>query len=145
MVRNRSQSDAGGYLHHDILMPKWESGVDEGVRFDDRAKVKTNACIDATSHVYQLATYAGNWATLIGEDPKPWTARANRLRDFIRTKLWSERGGFFFDSWAIEQPDLKHQAFEGMWPVVVGAANSTQAQRVGGGRMRALRPPRRCA
>lgn len=37
-------------------MPKWESGVDEGVRFDDRAKVKTNACVDATSHVYQLAT-----------------------------------------------------------------------------------------
>jgi len=120
----------GGYLYHDILMPKWESGVDEGVRFDDRAKVKTNACVDATSQVYQLATYAATWATLIGEDPAPWTARANRLRDFIETKLWSEDDGFFFDSWAIEQPELKHQAFEGMWPVVVGAASPAQAQRV---------------
>jgi putative isomerase len=120
----------GGYLYHDILMNKWESGVDEGIRFDHRSKVKTNACVDATSHVYQLATYAARWATLIGADPEPWTSRANVLREFIQTNFWSERDGFFFDSWAIEQPELKHQAFEGMWPVVVGAATSTQAQRV---------------
>lgn len=119
-----------GFLYHDILKNKWESGVDEGVRWDDRDKVKSTACVDATSHVYQLAVYAAKWARLIGEDPAPWTARANHLRDYIQTQLWSDHDGFFFDSWAIQQPELKHAAFEGMWPIVVGAATPIQAQRV---------------
>ncbi len=119
-----------GFLYDDILTNKWESGVDEGVRFDNRNSARSTACVDATSHVYQLCDYAARWAGMIGEDPAPWTQRADGLRHFIRARLWMEQDGFFFDSWAVEQPELKRQAFEGIWPVVVGAASPEQANRV---------------
>ena len=124
------KAQPGGFFYEDILTDKWESGVDEGVRFDDRNLDKSNACVDATSHVYQMCDLAAHWASTLGEDPIPWRQRADVLRQFIRTRLWDRQTGFFYDSWAVGQPELKHQAFEGMWPVVVGAATGEQANRV---------------
>ncbi len=125
----RAQPD--GFLYLDILTRQWESGVDEGVRFDaTRGGVKDNACIDATSQVYQMYVYAARWAGLLGEDPAPYQRRAAELRKYIQTQMWDAKDGFFYDAWAIKNPALKAHAFEGMWPVVVGAATPEQARRV---------------
>jgi hypothetical protein len=123
----RAQPD--GFFYTDIRDHKWESGVDEGVRFDSAAR-GPKACIDATCHVYQLCDFAAKWAAMLGEDPAPWAARAERLRHFITTRLWDERSGFFYDIWAIEDPKQQTGAFEGLWPLIVGAAEPEQARRV---------------
>ena len=118
-----------GFFYNDIICRKWESGVDEGVRFDE-ADLGPRACIDATSHVYQLCDCAAEWAEMLGKDATAWRRRARRLGKFVRNFMWDEQRGFFFDSWAIENPALRRQAFDGMWPVVVGIATAGQANRV---------------
>lgn len=93
----RAQPD--GFLYLDIVNHKWESGVDEGIRFDDTglaaAHPKSTACVDATAHVYQMFVYAAKWARELGQDPAPFEAKADHLRTFIQTKLWSQEDEFF--------------------------------------------------
>lgn len=136
----RAQPD--GFLYLDIVNHKWESGVDEGIRFDDSglasAHPQSTACVDATAHVYQMYVYAAKWAHELGQDARPFEVRADHLRTFIRTKLWDPRDGFFYDSWILDGsgPDrstprrARTRSFEGMWPMVVGAATPAQARRV---------------
>jgi hypothetical protein len=135
-----------GFLYLDIVNNKWESGVDEGVRFDGTGpghKPGSTACIDATAHVYQMYVYGAKWSRILGRDPELFQAKADHLRHFIQTSLWSERDGFFYDSWVLDRaPDGPRQnwhgtlapgrahPFEGMWPMVVGAASQTQGRRV---------------
>jgi len=119
----------GGFFYSDITSRLWESGVDEGARFD-RSYPDPLACVDATSHVYQLYEFAARWAERLGENPEPWRGKARRLREFIRTRMWDERDGFFYDAWAKDDPKLRVEAFEGLWPLMVGAADHEQAMRV---------------
>lgn len=135
-----------GFLYTDITTNQWESGVDEGVRFDGTGpghKPTSTACVDATAHVYQMYVYGAKWSRMLGRNPTVFDAKAAHLREFIRTKLWSERDGYFYDSWVLERaPDGPRESwhgtpapgrahpFEGMWPVIVGAASDQQAARV---------------
>jgi glycogen debranching enzyme len=118
-----------GFYYLDILDRTWESGVDEGVRFDS-VQPGPFACVDATSHVYALYAYAVDWGERTGVDVRDYRQRANELRTFIRRELYDEKSGYFYDIWAIRDPSTRHMSFEGMWPVVVGAATPRQAQRV---------------
>lgn len=135
-----------GFYYQDIATRQWESGVDDGVRFDGFTAGHPpahDACIDATSHVYQMYVIGAKWQHLLGRDNRVFEARAAHLRQFIQTALWSERDGFFYDAWTLDaHPDGpratwnktatpgRPHAFEGLWPVMVGAATPAQAQRV---------------
>jgi hypothetical protein len=126
-----------GFLYLDIVNHKWESGVDQGIRFDDSGLASSHpestACVDATSQVYQEYVYAAKWARALGQDATPLEARAAVLKTFIQTKLWDEKNGFFYDSWILDGSVVERErtdSFEGMWPMVVGAATQKQGQRV---------------
>ncbi len=136
-----------GFLYLDIVNGKWESGVDQGVRFDGLGrggrKPTSTACVDATAHVYQMYVYAASWSAALRKDPRVFQRRAEELQHFMQTRLWSERDGFFYDSWVLDAaPDGPRErwngtpapgrahSFEGMWPVVVGAATELQGRRV---------------
>jgi len=118
-----------GFYYTDILNHKWESGIDEGVRFHEVA-TGPFACVDATPHVYLLYTHAAKWAALLGEDAKPFEDEAAHLRSFMQDELFDDETGFFHDIWAVGNPDRRPLAFEGIWPMVVGAASPHQAARV---------------
>ncbi len=135
-----------GFLYSDITTNQWESGVDEGVRFDGTGpghKPPSTACVDATAHVYQLYVFGAKWSRLLGRDAGSFDRKASHLQNFMQSKLWSERDGYFYDSWVLERapdgpekswhgtvaPGRSH-AFEGMWPMIVGAAKPAQATRV---------------
>ena len=123
------KAQPAGFFYNDILLHKWESGVDEGVRFD-QTEMGPKACVDATCHVYQLYDHAARWARQLGVDDKPWRERAESLAEFVRTELWDEQSGFFYDVWTKENPKMRPAAFEGMWPLVTGIATPAQARRV---------------
>ncbi|MGQ9629436.1 MAG: amylo-alpha-1,6-glucosidase [bacterium] len=125
--KNR-KAEGKGFYYIDILNRLWESGVDEGVRFDD-VPTEPLACVDATSHVYALYDYAARWSMLLGRDAKTFSERADDLRSFIQNELFDEETGFFHDIWSVGRPKRRPLAFEGMWPVVVGAATREQANR----------------
>jgi len=48
----------------------------------------------------------------------------------MQRELWDAESGFFYDAWLVRHAERRHLAFEGMWPMVVGAATNEQAQRV---------------
>lgn len=137
------KSEPSGFFYRDVLDRRWESGIDEGVRFDagpkdvslrdvrlkDEAPRGPLACVDATSHVYALYTYAARWSSQGGAEETGINPVADGLASFIRESLFDEETGFFHDSWSVGRPEVRPCAFEGMWPVVVGAATDEQAQR----------------
>lgn len=124
----RRRAEVAGYYYTDILDHRWESGVDEGVRFDD-AVPGPFACVDATAHVHLMYDHASRWATALGRNSRALAAKAARLGAFVQNELFDEETGFFHDIWAAGKPELRRIALEGMWPVVVGAATEDQAKR----------------
>ncbi len=126
---NHRRATDAGYYYTDILDRTWESGVDEGVRFDD-AQSGRLACVDATAHVYSLYENAAAWSERMGADGGEFQQHAERLRAYIQNELFDAETGTFYDIWAIGDPFKRRLTFEGMWPAVVGAATPEQANRV---------------
>ncbi|EDY19132.1 Glycogen debranching protein-like protein [Chthoniobacter flavus Ellin428] len=124
----RMASD-GGFYYLDVIQKTWESGMDEGIRCDERPPGPA-ASVDATAHVYMLYDHAARWSGALGKPDPAWTDKAPKLQKLITTLLWDDQTGFFYDSWSAHHPELRHLAFEGMWPMVVGAATPAQAKRV---------------
>ncbi len=125
---NNRKADGEGFFYNDILLHLWESGVDEGVRFDESGMGKW-ACIDATSHVYLLYKYAVKWGKYLGMDTTYFAHREKEIGNFIRNDLYDKSSGTFYDIWSMKNPQLRHLDFESMWPLVVGAATKEQAER----------------
>lgn len=119
----------GGFYYLDQKEDTWESGMDEGIRYEFRP-TRTAAAVDACSHLYLLFEHAARWSRQLGEPAGEWERKAAELRKFIREELWDPQTGFFYDHWLVREPSRRHLAFEGMWPVVVGAATTEQARRV---------------
>ena len=119
----------GGFYYLDVTVNTWESGMDEGIRYDERPAVP-DACVDACAHLYLLYDCAARWSRTLQRPAAEWADKAKELREFIRHELWDTTTGFFYDRWTVRRPERRHLAFEGMWPVVVGAATPEQAKRV---------------
>jgi neutral trehalase len=77
-----------------------------------------------------LYDHAARWSRKLGQPAAAWTEKAEALQRFIQKELWDPATGFFYDRWIVRQPERRHLAFEGMWPVVAGAATHAQAMRV---------------
>jgi hypothetical protein len=119
----------GGFYYLDVIQRPWESGVDEGIRYDQRPPAAA-ASVDACAHVYLLYEQAARWSRKLGQPYALWEDKAKSLRQFIQKQLWDPESGFFYDTWTVRRADRRHLAFEGMWPVVTGAATPAQAMRV---------------
>jgi hypothetical protein len=119
----------GGFYYLDITTGPWESGMDEGIRYDARPPAPA-ACVDATSHVFMLYDHAARWSRKLNRPSPLWEEKAAAMRRFIQREFWDDQSGFFYDQWTAHEPGHRHLAFEGMWPVVTGAASREQAQRV---------------
>ncbi|MBN1458289.1 MAG: glycoside hydrolase, partial [Armatimonadetes bacterium] len=78
-----------GFYYTDILNHKWESGIDEGVRFDDVA-MGARACVDATAHVYLLYEHAARWAAELEIEADNSRAKASELKSFMQDELFDE-------------------------------------------------------
>ena len=126
---NARKAETEGFYYNDILLKRWESGIDEGIRFDHTEYGKW-ACIDATSHVYLLYHYAGLWAEELGIDPDFFNKREGELLEFIQNRLYVAEDESFYDIWAVDNPSLRSVAFENLWPLMVGAATSGQANKM---------------
>jgi putative isomerase len=124
---NSRKADEEGFYYNDILLKRWESGVDEGIRFDNTDLGKW-ACIDATSHIYQLYHYASLWADRLETDATFFKKREIELLKFIQNRLYAPEDHMFYDYWAIDDLSLRSLAFENLWPLIVGAASHEQAE-----------------
>jgi hypothetical protein len=126
---SKRAAPGGGFYYLDATTGPWESGVDEGIRYDQHPGAAA-ACVDATAHVFLMYDHAARWSRRLGEPAVVWDEKTEELRLFIQRELWDPKTGFFYDRWSVRDPALRHLAFEGMWPVVCGAATKEQAGRV---------------
>ena len=126
---NSRKAENEGFYYNDILLKKWESGVDEGIRFDNTGMGKW-ACIDATSHVFLLYHYASLWANELKIDSVFFRKREDELLKFIQNQLYASDEAMFYDIWAIKDSSLRSMAYENLWPLIVGAATKEQADKL---------------
>lgn len=123
---NKRKADSEGFFYNDILLKKWESGIDEGIRFDKTGLGKW-ACIDATSHVYMMYKNAEKWSHLLGMDARHFAKRKNELEHFINDSLYCTQDKVYRDIWAVKDPSLRNLSFEIFWPLMVGAIPKERA------------------
>ena len=116
----------GGYFYADVLGPdRGDSGMDHSVRFLNRP-VTPAACVDASSHVHWCLGFAAAWAKRLGRDADEFEEARVKLGRYIQQHLFCEETGWFHDVWTVNDPGLRHLTFEGMWPLVCGAATTEQ-------------------
>jgi putative isomerase len=113
---NRQLPDGGMYYTDVTGDRKWESGVDDGVRYTPPPGIIP--CVDASSHIYALYDFAVRWGA------EEFAEKRQALGKFIQQHLFRTETGFFHD----KGPNL-HFTFEGFWPLTCGAATPEQANR----------------
>jgi len=127
-------SPQGGFYYLDCLDSFWESGVQQGIRFDGGPSCgethEETGCVDASAHVWLLYDHAERWQAVLKGGKNDWHKRREELRAFIQGELFSEETGFFHDHWSVSSVKRRVRTFEGIWPVVVGVATAEQAKRV---------------
>lgn len=123
------RAEPAGYFYTDVRDRSWESGVDEGIRFD-QAPQGEHACIDATCHAYMLADGLSRWDGVPADGRAAAQSKSETLRRFVRDELYSDETGLFHDHWSARNPARRPLALEGIWPVVVGIATPAQADTV---------------
>jgi hypothetical protein len=125
--RNR-RAKPDGFFYTDLIDRRWESGVDQGPRFQD-AGAPDAAFVDATAHVYGCYTLAARWADRLDLPGAELRDRASQVQTFIQDHLFCAETGLFMDLWNVGRRNAP-RTFDGMWPVVTGAARPDQADRV---------------
>lgn len=126
---NERKSNDGAFYYNDIYLRNFESGVDDGVRFEHKIKDKLS-CIDATAHVYMLYDRAVAWGDRLGLETSFYAKRRDEIRAYINEKLYDETTGLYLDIWAMEDTSLITISFETMWPLTMACADTAKAHRI---------------
>lgn len=123
-----------------LLAACWESGMDNGVRFDDAVMLKNgenawsmnqeNICLN--SFLYMEKSLLAEMADILG---KPALAKGLRkdmekIKKFVQTKMWDEETGFFYDTRIGTGEPVKVMGAECWLPLWAGIATEEQARKV---------------
>ena len=123
-----------------LILPKWESGMDNAVRFDriKLAKINDHAwtfkleSVDLNSFLFAEKLYLANIAEVIGRkaDALKYREEAARLKKIIQTKFYDPQSGFFYDWDTVKQQLQSKKGPEGWAPLWTNAATREQAKAV---------------
>ncbi len=122
------------------IAAKWESGMDNGVRFDAIAMLKNadgawsmdQESADLNAFLYreklELAAIAGALGKT--DESARWSKDAEVLRTAIQSRLFDRTRGYFFDVRLGSSEFVPVYGSEGWTPLWAGAASAEQAQAV---------------
>lgn len=124
-----------------LLAACWESGMDNGVRFDGAVMLKNttdsswsmnqeNICLN--SFLYAEKGYLAEMATLLGKQElaAQLTAEGEKLKEHIQTKMYDAQSGFFYDTRLETGEFVKVMGAECWLPLWAGVATPEQAKSV---------------
>lgn len=112
---------------------KWESGYDACPRWDALERnAKPFACVDLCA---QMGMYYDSLADMAeslgrGEDASRWRASSQRLAEAVRTMLWHDEDGLFYDRRPEGGRWVRVKTVACFWPMVAGQATAEQARRL---------------
>lgn len=123
-----------------LIAAKWESGMDNAVRFDSSKLVQNSPVawslnqesVDLNAYLYLEKQYLANINKTLGNNKQAesLTLEATALRELINKSFYCNDEGFYFDKMLGSNQLLKVAGPEGWTPLWCSVANPTQAQRV---------------
>jgi len=122
------------------IAARWESGMDNAVRFDHIKMVRNNEdawsmdqeSVDLNSYLFAEKHYLKNMAELLGmdEDVEKYKSEAIQLKKQIQTLMYDPDDGYFYDIRLEDGSFVKVKGPEGWIPLWAGVALQTQANAV---------------
>ncbi|MEM7354429.1 MAG: trehalase family glycosidase, partial [Acidobacteriota bacterium] len=122
-----------------LVAARWESGMDNAVRFDDsqmlangpRAWSLDQESVDLNSYLYREKLALEALARALGEDEAAarWAAEAKALAAQIRHAMFDADSGWFYDIHIETGAIVPVQGPEGFIPLWTGVASAEQAAR----------------
>ena len=132
-----------------LIAARWESGMDNAVRFDDTTMLKngdgawsmSQESVDLNAYLYQEKILLGDFAEWLdkGDEATRWRQDAEVLAGKIREQMFDEDRGWFSDIAIDGSRFIAAEGPEGWIPLWAGVATDEQATRV---RERMLDPDR---
>lgn len=123
-----------------LIAAAWESGMDNGVRFDDAVMLQNgenawsmnqeNICLN--SFLYAEKNILAEMADILGkkELAEQLTADARKLKEHVQTKMFDSETGFFYDTRIKTGDFIKVMGAECWLPLWAGIATPEQARQV---------------
>lgn len=122
------------------IAAKWESGMDNAVRFDHIAMLKNGdgawsmdqESVDLNAYLYREDLDLAQLAAILGkaQDHAAWLKDADAIKTKIQTRMFDPKRGYFFDA-KLGSHQLVHvYGSEGWMPLWAGVASPEQAKAV---------------
>ncbi|GGY26647.1 lipoprotein [Rhodanobacter panaciterrae] len=119
---------------------KWESGMDNGVRFDAINMLKNGEgawsmdqeSVDLNAYLYKEKLDLAHVAAILGktQDHVQWLKEAATMKAFIQTRMFDMTRGYFFDTKLGSGDPVRVYGSEGWTALWAGAASPDQAKSV---------------
>ncbi len=123
-----------------LIAAKWESGMDNAIRFDDSKILKNSEgayslnqeSVDLNAYLYAEKLYLSELAELINnlDDAKKYKAEAEQLKDKIQHQFYDKEDGWFYDTNLEGSTFIKGEGSEGWTALWANAATQEQANAV---------------
>jgi len=123
-----------------LVAAKWESGMDNAVRFDQSEMVKSSQTVfslnqesvDLNAYLYAEKTYLIKIAEVIAEnkDAELYRAEAENLKTKIQKQFYDEKSGWFYDTSISGDRFIHVMGCEGWTPLWANVATDKQAEAV---------------
>jgi putative isomerase len=120
-----------------LAAARWESGMDNAVRFDDTEMVRNGPAawsmnqesVDLNSYLYREKLALERLATALGrtDDATRWSTEAAELRSRIQQTMFDAGSGWFYDIDLASEAIVPVQGPEGWIPLWAGVATAEQA------------------
>ena len=123
-----------------LIAACWESGMDNGVRFDDAVMLENgekawsmnqeNICLN--SFLYAEKLILAEMAEILGRKELVAQLRqeADTLAEYVRTRMWDDETGFFYDIRIETEEPIRVMGAECWLPLWAGIATTEQAKAV---------------
>lgn len=122
------------------IAAKWESGMDNAVRFDGIAMLQNGknawsmdqASVDLNAYLYREKLELAEIAGILGkaDDRRQWLQQAAAMQAAIQTRMFDKTRGYFFDIKLGSSAFVPVYGAEGWMPLWAGVATPAQAAAV---------------
>lgn len=122
------------------IAARWESGMDNAVRFDHIKMLQNNEnawsmdqeSVDLNSYLYEEKIYLKKMAEILGVpvDIEKYSTEASHLKSQIQELMFDSEDGYFYDIKLTDKSFVKVKGPEGWIPLWAGVATKSQAEAV---------------
>ncbi|MFD1615293.1 MGH1-like glycoside hydrolase domain-containing protein [Gelatiniphilus marinus] len=123
-----------------LIAAKWESGMDNAIRFDDSKILKNSEgaysldqeSVDLNAYLYAEKLYLSHLAEILNNvnDAKSYKAEAEKLKLTIQKQFYDDEDGWFYDTNLEGNTFIKGEGSEGWTPLWAKVATQEQATAV---------------